>query len=57
MRNVSDKVVGKIATKFYVSNVFPKMILFMKQSGKIRKSQIGHRFQYNAVNALCLLDI
>ena len=35
----------------------PKIVLFLRQSGKIWYSQTGHRWQYNTSRAFCLLGI
>jgi len=43
MRNISGKILEKIETHFVFNNFLSKILLFMRQRGKIMYGQTGHR--------------
>jgi len=56
MRNDSFEFCREKKTYFLFNTLYWKLMPFMRQCGKIWKSQTGHRYQYNMVHALCILD-
>ena len=48
------KVVEKIKAHFYVQQLLPKIVPFVRRCGKIQYSQTGHR-QYTTSHARCVL--
>jgi len=42
-------------TYFFINNIFPKIVVFMRECGKLRYSRTGHRWLYNTPHALCIL--
>jgi len=51
-----DRFVQKSKHTFYVQELFPQDVPFMRQHGKILYSQTGYGIQNNMVHALCVLD-
>ena len=56
IRNVLDKSCTENQNSFMFSNIFLKVVLFMRLCGRIPHSQTCHRWQYNTAHALCVLD-
>jgi len=62
MRNVTEEVVGKIKTHVLCSIAvfrkgFQKIVYCKRLCGKLWWSQRGHRWKYNTVHALCVLNM
>jgi len=45
MRKISDWSCRKSKLRFLFSNMFAKIVTFMKQCGKMSQSQTSHRWQ------------
>ena len=56
MRKFSDKICRENQnTHFMFNNIFPKIMTFMRQCGKIWYSRTCHSWQYNMVHVFCML--
>ena len=57
MRNISNKsCIENQNTHLLFSNLFPKIVSFMRQCRKIWWSQRGHKLQYEMTHTRCMLD-